>query len=107
MKKAKIAAITFIFATIPGIMFAAGTGQESFGGELRLVTIIWDIIDFLQGGLAIALITLGIIVGAAAIAVSRANDSSGWSRIGKVIVGGSIALAAVSIVGAMFQGAVI
>lgn len=89
------------------MVFAAGTGQETFGGELRIVTIIWDIIDFLQGGLAIALITLGIIIGAAAIAVSRANDSSGWQRIGKVVIGGSIALAAVSIVGTMFQGALI
>lgn len=107
MKKTKLTILTLIWIAIPGLLFAAGTGQESFGGELRIVTIVWDIIDFLQGGLAIALITLGVIVGAAAIAVSRANDSAGWQRIGKVVIGGSIALAAVSIVGAMFQGAVI
>lgn len=103
----KIALATLLFIAIPGWLFAAGTGTDTIGGELMIVEIVWDIIEFLQGGLAIALITLGIIVGAAAIAVSRANDSSGWHRIGKVVVGGSIVLAAVSIVGAMFQGAVI
>ncbi len=103
----KIALATLFFIASPGWLFAAGTGTDTIGGELMIVEIVWDIIEFLQGGLAIALITLGIIVGAAAIAVSRANDSSGWHRIGKVVVGGSIVLAAVSIVGAMFQGAVI
>ena len=96
-----------LFIAIPGWLYAAGTGTDTIGGELMIVEIVWDIIEFLQGGIAIALITLGIIVGAAAIAVSRSNDSAGWHRIGKVVVGGSIVLAAVSIVGAMFQGAVI
>ncbi|MCC5942430.1 MAG: TrbC/VirB2 family protein [Balneolaceae bacterium] len=96
-----------ILITMPVWLYAAGTGTDTIGGELMIVEIVWDIIEFLQGGIAIALITLGIIVGAAAIAVSRANDASGWHRIGKVVVGGSIVLAAVSIVGAIFQGAVV
>jgi len=103
--KRMLAALVFI--TIPGWLYAAGTGTNTIGGELMIVEIVWDIIEFLQGGIAIALITLGIIVGASAIAVSRANDSAGWHRIGKVVVGGSIVLAAVSIVGAIFQGAVV
>jgi type IV secretory pathway VirB2 component (pilin) len=92
---------------VPMAAFGSTTGGGAIGGQLQITQIIWDIVDFLTGPIAIALIVLGFIVGAGTIAVARQNDAAGWQRLGKVIIGATIAFGAIGLVNLFFGGAVI
>lgn len=103
----QLVAALSILLIVPEVVFGSTTGGGSIGGQLQITQIIWDIVDFLTGPIAIALIVLGFIVGAGTIAVARQNDAAGWQRLGKVIIGATIAFGAIGLVNLFFGGAVI
>ena len=41
---------------VPAVAFGSTTGGGAIGGQLQITQIIWDIVDFLTGPIAIALI---------------------------------------------------
>ena|SRR5699024_6712389 len=105
--KKRVYTIVVTLILFPAPTWASATGGESFGGSLQLVKIANQIIDFLQGPIAMILITLGLIVGGAGIMFGRESDKRGFKRIGWVVVGGSIIVGATSLVSYFFGGAVI
>lgn len=99
-------AALFVFLLTPVMLFATGTGG-SFGGSLKIVDIGRKIIGFLSGPAGIIIITLGIIGGGIAIVFGKQRDQAGYRKIGQTLVGGSIIVAAASLVGFFFSGAMI
>lgn len=95
-----------LFLMKPYAVLASTTGS-GLGGSLQLVSIGQSIVDFLTGPIALILITLGILASGITIIKSKRNDDKGWSRLGNAIIGGSIILAASSLVSFFFSGALI
>lgn len=92
---------------MPANTFAAPTSGGSFGGQLQIINIGNDIIQFLSGPAGIVIITFGIIAGGITIVFGRQRDQAGYRRLGQALVGGSIIVAAASLVGFFFSGAMI
>jgi type IV secretory pathway VirB2 component (pilin) len=86
---------------------AAQTTGGGFGGTLQIVQIGREIINFLSGPAGIIIITIGIIGGGIAIIFGRQRDQGGYRRIGQTLIGGAIIVAAASLVGFFFSGAMI
>lgn len=85
----------------PGALASSMSGG-SFGGQLQIINIGNDIIHFLSGPAGIVIITLGIIAGGVTIVFGRQRDQAGYRRLGQALIGGSIIVAAASLVGFFF-----
>lgn len=109
MKYLKNAVLSGIITLImfPSATIASTSGGGSFGGGMPLINIANQVIDFLQGPIAMILITLGLILGGVGIVFGRENDKRGFKRLGWAVVGGSIIVGASSLVTFFFGGAVI
>lgn len=92
----------------PAAAFASSTGTSSFGGEhFVLIDVIQSVLEFASGQLGVLVIAGGIVAGGFLIITNRENDSSGYKRIGKALIGGSIIFSAISLAGFFFSGATI
>src|SRR5699024_3662922 len=101
-----LSGLWLIFISTPISTFASSAGG-GLGGGLQIVQIGEDIIGFLSGPAGIVMITLGIIAGGISIVFGRQRDQSGYRRLGSAFIGGSIIVAAASLVNFSFSGALI
>lgn len=104
--KKTLSGLWLIFISTPISTFASSAGG-GLGGGLQIVQIGEDIIGFLSGPAGIVMITLGIIAGGISIVFGRQRDQSGYRRLGSALIGGSIIVAAASLVNFFFSGALI